>query len=225
MRDHAHTLSDFRTPTLSIECQPCARFGRYSIAKLIKQYGDAKLPELLYVLADYPKARSQSVYDRCKAVYGKDSRWSTRQPQAVLKTSSVFEEVRRLSPRPLVGLGRRPAENVHHGEPKLSGKSSFLARQSSPAPPQLATAAFTEQIRALSEGDNIITDIEQQLDQWLKRNNKVVSASLRWFMILLVRTDEAYWLERGWQRIYDVVTAEGEAGPIFTRAPPPPAAG
>jgi hypothetical protein len=38
MRENAHTLSDFLVPTLSIECEPCARFG------------DAKLPELLYVL-------------------------------------------------------------------------------------------------------------------------------------------------------------------------------
>jgi hypothetical protein len=75
MRDHAHTLSDFRVPTLSIECRPCGRFGRYNVAKLIEKYGDARLPELLDVLADCPKARSQSVYDRCKAVYGKDSRF------------------------------------------------------------------------------------------------------------------------------------------------------
>ena len=27
MRDHAHTLSDFRVPTLSIECEPCGRSG------------------------------------------------------------------------------------------------------------------------------------------------------------------------------------------------------
>ena len=75
MRDHAHTLSDFRVPTLSIECEPCRRHGRYTIAKLMQQYGDARLPELLDVFADCPKARSQSVYDRCKAVYGKDSRF------------------------------------------------------------------------------------------------------------------------------------------------------
>jgi hypothetical protein len=77
MRDHAHTLTDFRVPTLSIECEPCARFERYAIAKLMEQHGDARLPELLDVLADCPKAKAASVYDRCKAVYGKDSRWST----------------------------------------------------------------------------------------------------------------------------------------------------
>ena len=43
----------------------------------MEQHGDAKLPDLLYELADCPKARSISIHDRCKAVYGKDSRWST----------------------------------------------------------------------------------------------------------------------------------------------------
>jgi hypothetical protein len=77
MRDNAHTLSDFLVPTLSIECELCGRAGRYNVAKLMEQYGDARLPELLDVLADCPKAKAASVYDRCKAVYGKDSRWST----------------------------------------------------------------------------------------------------------------------------------------------------
>ena len=77
MQDHAHTLSDFRTPTLSIECEPCGRFGRYAIARLMEQHGDARLPDLLSVLADCPKARSVSIHDRCKAVYARNSRWST----------------------------------------------------------------------------------------------------------------------------------------------------
>jgi hypothetical protein len=77
MRDHAHTLSDFRVPTLSIECEPCGRRGRYNVARLIEQHGDAKLPDLLPVLANCPKAHSVSNHDQCKAVYGKDSRWST----------------------------------------------------------------------------------------------------------------------------------------------------
>jgi hypothetical protein len=75
VRDNAHTLSDFRVPTLSIECEPCGRRGRYSVARLMEQYGDARLPELLDMLADCPKARTQSVYDQCKVVYGKDSRF------------------------------------------------------------------------------------------------------------------------------------------------------
>jgi hypothetical protein len=45
MRDHAHTLSDFLVPTLSIECEPCGRRGRYNVARLMEKYGDAKLPD------------------------------------------------------------------------------------------------------------------------------------------------------------------------------------
>jgi hypothetical protein len=33
------------------------------------QYGDAKLPDLLQTIANWPKARSASIYDRCKVVY------------------------------------------------------------------------------------------------------------------------------------------------------------
>ena len=58
MRDY-HTLADLRVSTLSIECEPCGRFGRYNVAKLIEQYGDAKLPDLRHVLANCPKAKSQ----------------------------------------------------------------------------------------------------------------------------------------------------------------------
>jgi hypothetical protein len=64
MRDHAHTLSDFRTPTLSIECESCGRRGRYNVARLIERYGDMKLPELRHVLANCPKAKSFSTRDQ-----------------------------------------------------------------------------------------------------------------------------------------------------------------
>jgi hypothetical protein len=77
LKDHAHALSDFLVPTLSIECEPCGRRGRYNVARLMEKYGDAKLPELLHVLADCPKAKSQSIHDRCRVRYGKDSRSST----------------------------------------------------------------------------------------------------------------------------------------------------
>jgi hypothetical protein len=77
MRDHAHTLSDFRVPTLSIECEPCVRRGRYNVARLMEKYGDARLPELLDVLANCSKAKSFSVRDQCKVRYGEDSRSST----------------------------------------------------------------------------------------------------------------------------------------------------
>jgi hypothetical protein len=69
-RAGALTLSDVRSPTLSLVCEPCGRRGRYSVARLIEQHGDAKLTDLLVRLASCPKARSVSIHDRCKAVYG-----------------------------------------------------------------------------------------------------------------------------------------------------------
>jgi hypothetical protein len=76
VRENAHTLSDFRVPTLSIECEPCGRRGRYNVARLMEKYGDAKLPELRHVLANCPKAHAHSINDRCKVRYGEDSRLS-----------------------------------------------------------------------------------------------------------------------------------------------------
>jgi hypothetical protein len=68
-RDGALTLADVRSPMISIVCEPCRRRGRYAVVSLIEQHGDAKLTDLLRTLADCPKARSLSVYDRCRAVY------------------------------------------------------------------------------------------------------------------------------------------------------------
>jgi hypothetical protein len=77
LRDNAHTISDFRVPTLSIECEPCGRRGRYNVAKLIEQHGDMRLPDLLTVLAaDCPKANTASFRERCRVRYGADSRLS-----------------------------------------------------------------------------------------------------------------------------------------------------
>jgi hypothetical protein len=67
-RDGGRTLSDIRDPTLTIVCAPCGRRGRYSVARLMEQHGDAKLPDLLLTLANCPKARSASIHDRCRAV-------------------------------------------------------------------------------------------------------------------------------------------------------------
>ena len=68
-RDGALTLSDVRSPTLAIVCEPCGRRGRLSVARLMEEHGDAKLTDLLQTLADCQKARSASIHDRCKAVY------------------------------------------------------------------------------------------------------------------------------------------------------------
>ena len=69
-RDDALILSDVRGPTLSIVCEPCGQHGRYSVARLMEQHGDAKLTDLLHTLADCPKAGLASIHDRCKAVFG-----------------------------------------------------------------------------------------------------------------------------------------------------------
>ena len=69
-RDGSITLSDVSEPTLSVVCEPCGRHGRYSVARLMEQHGDAKLTDLLHTLADCPKARPASIHDRRKAVFG-----------------------------------------------------------------------------------------------------------------------------------------------------------
>ena len=63
-RDGAFILSDLRSPTLSIACEPCGCRGIYNVARLMEQHGDAKLTDLLQTLANCPKARPVSVHDR-----------------------------------------------------------------------------------------------------------------------------------------------------------------
>jgi hypothetical protein len=71
-------VSDLRGPLLCVVRAPCQRCERYEVERLIQQYGaDAKLPDLLplvrkltALLADCPKWRAVSIYDRCKAVRG-----------------------------------------------------------------------------------------------------------------------------------------------------------
>ena len=69
-RDGALTLSDVLSPTLSIVCEPCNRHGRYSVARLVEEHGDARLTELLQTLASCPKTRSASIHDQCKGAHG-----------------------------------------------------------------------------------------------------------------------------------------------------------
>ena len=64
------TLADLRQPTLTLVCEPCGRRGRYNVQRLIAKHGtDMRLPELLTTLANCEKARSFSVYDRCKVKF------------------------------------------------------------------------------------------------------------------------------------------------------------
>lgn len=65
-RDGAMILSDVHQTMLELLCEQCGRRGRYNVARLIAQHGDAKLPELAAQIADCDKAKAASVYDRCK---------------------------------------------------------------------------------------------------------------------------------------------------------------
>jgi len=60
-RDGALTLSDVRSPTLSIVCEPCNRRGRYIVARLVDEHGDAKLTELLVTLLARRRQRARVV--------------------------------------------------------------------------------------------------------------------------------------------------------------------
>jgi hypothetical protein len=69
-RDRSLILSDIREPTLTIVCERCGRHGRYNVARLIAAHSaDAKLTELLVTRANCDRARSFSIYDRCKAKF------------------------------------------------------------------------------------------------------------------------------------------------------------
>ena len=68
-RDGAITLTDLQAPFLHMVCEPYARRGRYAVARLIVERGDAKLTDLLPALANCPRTTNPtaSIYDRCKA--------------------------------------------------------------------------------------------------------------------------------------------------------------
>jgi hypothetical protein len=70
------TLADYPRATISIECEPCGRRGRYNVAQLMEKYADTKLPDLRHMLANCPKEHAHSINDRCRVRYGADSRLS-----------------------------------------------------------------------------------------------------------------------------------------------------
>ena len=118
-RDGALTLSDVLSPTLSIVCEPCNRHGRYSVARLVEEHGDAKLTELIVSLVNCPKARSASVYDRCRAVYeGLASHRSTLLPYLAQCSQSQFP------PKPSRRSRRRSPMDMSGGPPGRQGRLS-----------------------------------------------------------------------------------------------------
>jgi hypothetical protein len=68
-RDGAITLTDLQAPFLHLVCAPCGRRGRYAVARLIAERGDAKLTDLLPSLANCSRMTNSaaSIYDSCKA--------------------------------------------------------------------------------------------------------------------------------------------------------------
>jgi hypothetical protein len=67
-REGAQTLSDLRSPVLSIACDRCGRSGRYSVARLWRERGDLKLTDFLAELtADCERRKGPAIYDRCDA--------------------------------------------------------------------------------------------------------------------------------------------------------------
>jgi hypothetical protein len=45
-RDGSITSSDLATERLAVACKQCGRRGSYSVARLMSQHGDARLPDL-----------------------------------------------------------------------------------------------------------------------------------------------------------------------------------
>jgi hypothetical protein len=68
-RDDAIILTDLQAPFLHVVCEPCGRRGSYGVARLMAKHGDAKLTDLLPVLANCSRTTNSaaSIYDRCKA--------------------------------------------------------------------------------------------------------------------------------------------------------------
>jgi hypothetical protein len=68
-RDDGIPLTDLQAPFLRVVCEPCGPRGRYAVARLIAEGGDAKLTDLLPALANCPRTTNSaaSIYDRCKA--------------------------------------------------------------------------------------------------------------------------------------------------------------
>ena len=55
---------------LEVASFQCKRRGRLSVARLIEQHGDMRLPELRYILAgDCPQAEAVSISERCSVYY------------------------------------------------------------------------------------------------------------------------------------------------------------
>jgi hypothetical protein len=71
-RDGALTLSDVRSPTLAIVCEPGGRRGRYRLDRLMAEQGDAMLPRTL------SRERSGCGLPRPESILSEDGERPTR---------------------------------------------------------------------------------------------------------------------------------------------------
>jgi hypothetical protein len=69
MPKDAFILSDVSEQTMTVACQPRGRRGQYNVGGLMEKHGDAKILYVLAELTNCPKAKSPTIYDRCKARY------------------------------------------------------------------------------------------------------------------------------------------------------------
>jgi hypothetical protein len=73
------TLSEMPQAVLGVTCDLCRRREQFEVEALTREHGgDVKMPELLSrLVADCPRQRQAfSIYDRCRAVYDRASRYS-----------------------------------------------------------------------------------------------------------------------------------------------------
>jgi hypothetical protein len=70
-RSGAAVLSDLpRDSRIEIACSKCDRQAGYRVYRLMAQYGDIGLSELLSILTrDCPASAASGINDRCKAFY------------------------------------------------------------------------------------------------------------------------------------------------------------
>jgi hypothetical protein len=66
-RDGALTLSDVRSPTLAIVCEPGGRRGRYRLDRMMAEQGDAMLPRTL------SRERSGCGLPRPESIFSEDA--------------------------------------------------------------------------------------------------------------------------------------------------------
>jgi hypothetical protein len=68
-RDGAILLTDLQAPFLRVVCEPCGRRGSYGVARLMAKHGDAKLTDLLPILANCSRTTHSagSICDCCRA--------------------------------------------------------------------------------------------------------------------------------------------------------------